>query len=198
MKNLLAGLLLIGFVPHSALAENWFVDPTHVDIVARWNHAGFSMQTLKFHEVEGNLTFEPGAPEAAHADFAILADSLDTGFPPLDAELRGTAFFDVATHPTIRFVSTSVEQTGEMTLVADGDLTMRGVTLPVRFDILVHDLGPHPVGEFFDYFAGDWLGMTATTTINRSEWGLDHLIPIGSDRVNITINVELKAGGFDN
>lgn len=196
MKSLLATASLVAALAVPASAETWYVDPTHTDVVAAWNHAGFSMQTLKFHEVEGSLEFVPGEVEAAQANFSILVDSVDTGLEILDTELKGEAFFNSAEYPTISFVSTSVEQTGEMTVTATGNLTMLGVTNPVSFEILVHNLGEHPLGQFFEYNQGEWLGMTATTSINRSEWGLGHLIPVGSDQIDITINVELKAGGF--
>jgi polyisoprenoid-binding protein YceI len=180
-----------------ALAETWYPDPTHTDVVITWNHAGFSMQTAKFHEVKGTLEFEPGNIAEAKADFSVVVSSVDTGVEALDKELIGEQFFDAATFPDIRFVSTSVEQTGDMTVRATGDLTVKNVTKPATFEITVHNIGPHPLGEFFDYNKGEWLGMTATTTIKRSEFGVSYLIPIGSDEIEIQINTELRAGGWN-
>lgn len=177
-------------------AETWVPDPTHTDVVITWNHAGFSMQTAKFHEVEGTLEFEAGNVADAKADFSVMVSSVDSGVEMLDTELVGAQFFDAENYPAIRFVSTSVEQTGDMTVRATGDLTIKDVTKPATFDITIHNMGEHPVGQLFDYYKGEWLGMTATTTINRSEFGVAAFIPVGSDEIDIQINTEMRAGGF--
>lgn len=180
-----------------AFAETWYPDGTHTDVVITWNHAGFSMQTAKFHEVKGTLEFEPGKIAEAKADFSVVIASVDTGVELLDKELVGPQFFDTANYPDIRFVSTSVEQTGDMTVRATGDLTIKDVTKPATFDIVVHNMGPHPLADFFDYNKGEWLGMTATTTIKRSEFGVSTFIPVGSDEIDIQINTEMRAGGWN-
>ena len=148
------------------------------------------------NEVEGSLTFEPGNISAAKADFSVVVSSVDSGVEMLDTELAGPQFFDAENYPNIRFVSTSVEQIGDMTVRATGELTIKDVTKPAVFDIVVHAMGEHPVGQFFDYYKGEWLGMTATTTIKRSEFGVAAFIPVGSDEIEIEINTEMKAGGF--
>lgn len=192
-----AAALAVSSAATPLLAETWYPDPTHTDVVITWNHAGFSMQTAKFHAVEGTLEFEPGKAAEAKADFSVVVDSVDTGVEALDKELIGPNFFDAATYPVFRFVSTSVEQTGDMTVRATGDLTIKDVTKPATFEITVHNIGTHPLGDFFDYNKGEWLGMTATTRIKRSEFGVDTFIPVGSDEIDIVINTELRAGGWN-
>lgn len=181
----------------TAYAESWVPDPDHTEVLVEWNHAGFSMQTAKFEKVEGALEFTPGDVANASADFSVIVSSITTGVEQFDADLMSPNFFDAETYPTIRFVSTSVEQTGDMTVRATGDLTIKDVTKPATFDITVHQMGEHPVGQFFDYYKGEWLGMTATTSINRSEFGVDAFIPVGSDQIDITINTEMRAGGWE-
>ncbi|MEO1537695.1 MAG: YceI family protein [Pseudomonadota bacterium] len=195
MKSLLLATTAAIFAVSSVHAESWVPDATHTEVLIGWNHAGFSIQTAKFNEVEGALEFTSGDVAGASADFSVIVSSIDTGVPDFDGHLQSPDFFDAATYPTIRFVSTSVEQTGDMTVKAMGDLTIKDVTKPATFDITVHQLGEHPVGQFFDFYKGEWLGMTATATIKRSEWGIDGFIPVGSDEIEITINTELKAGG---
>jgi polyisoprenoid-binding protein YceI len=196
MKHLIFATAFTALTTAGAQAETWYPDNTHTDVVITWNHAGFSMQTAKFHEVEGTLEFSEGDIANAKADFSVIVDSVDTGVADLDKEFKGPAFFDSETYPEIRFVSTSVEQTGDMTVKATGDLTIKDVTKPVTFDITVHNMGKHPLGDIFDYNKGEWLGMTATTTIMRSEFGVDTFIPVGSDEISIQINTELRAGGW--
>jgi polyisoprenoid-binding protein YceI len=196
MKSLAFAAALALTAP-MAFAETWVPDPGHTRVTTTWNHAGFSMQAAQFQKVEGSLEFEAGDIAGAKADFSVMVDSVVTGIDALDTELKGPGFLDAANHPAIRFVSTSVEQTGDMTVKATGDFTMKGVTMPVTFDITVHSMGEHPVGQFFDYYKGEWLGLTATTTIKRSEFGVEAFIPVGSDEIQIEISSEMRAGGWN-
>lgn len=197
MKSIAFTTALALSLPGITLAETWYPDPGHTQVLAAWNHAGFSIQAAEFHEFEGTLDFTPGDVVGAKADFVVKAASVDTGLENFDTELAGPGFLDAATHPDIRFVSTSVTQTGDMSVEATGDLTLKGVTKPATFEITVHAMGPHPVGQFFDYYKGEWLGMTARTTIKRSEFGVDQFIPVGSDEITIEINSEMRAGGWN-
>lgn len=197
MKPLLLTTALAALATTAAQAESWVPDPTHTEVLIGWNHAGFSFQTAKFAEVDGTLDFTPGDVAGASADFSVMVASVDSGVADLDAHLQSADFFDAENYPTIRFVSTSVEQTGDMTVTATGDLTVKEVTAPATFEITVHQMGEHPAGAFYDYYKGEWLGLTATATINRSEFGVDAFIPVGSDEITITINSEMRAGGWD-
>lgn len=181
------------FAATLASANTWVVDPTHTEVRAYYNHAGFSEQSIEFQEFNGSLIFVPGDVENAKAEFSIPVSSVDSGVEMFDGHLQGENLFDAANHPEISFVSTSVEQTGEMTARVTGDLTLKGQTGEAVFDVTVHAIGEHPVGPFFDFYKGEWLGFTAETTIKRSEWGLDYLIPVGSDEVRIAISTEMKA-----
>ncbi len=194
MKSFLLTTALAALAATAAHAETWVPDPAHTEVVIGWNHAGFSFQTAKFGEATGSLDFTPGDVAGASADFTVSVASIDSGVPDLDAHLQSADFFDVENYPTIRFVSTSVEQTGDMTVTATGDLTVKDLTAPATFEITVHQMGEHPVGAFYDFYKGEWLGLTATATIKRSDFGVDALIPVGSDEVTITINSEMKAG----
>ncbi|MCG6882535.1 MAG: YceI family protein [Silicimonas sp.] len=179
------------------VAATWKPDPDHTEVVIAWKHAGLSFQTAKFSLVDGALDFTNGDVGSARADFSVIVDSLDAGVAQFTSDLKSADFFDAEAYPAIRFLSTSVEQTGEMSVRATGDLTVKDVTGPVTFDITVHGLGAHPLGQFAARYSGDWLGMTATATISRSAFGIGTFVPIGSDEVSITINTEMRAGGFE-
>ena len=197
MKTLLTSLALAGLAAApAAQAEIWQIDPGHTEVVASWNHVGFSDQSLKFHEAEGQLDFTPGDPEGASAEFSILVDSVDTGVEMLDTELTGETFFNAAEYPRVTFVSREVEQTGDMTLRVTGDLTVKDITAPATFEVTVNAIGDHPLAEFFDVYQGEFLGLTATATVSRSEFGLGALGMAASDEIEIVINTEMKAGGF--
>lgn len=177
----------------AAHAASWQADPGHTEVRVYYNHAGFSEQSIEFGEFTGTLHYSDGDVAGAKADFAIPVASVVTGVEMFDNDLRGGTFFDVETYPEIRFVSTAVEQTGESSAKVTGDLTIKDVTKPATFDVTLHNIGPHPVGQVFDFYKGTWLGITAVSEINRSEWNMGAFVPIGSDKVRIVINAELKA-----
>ena len=180
-------------LPAAAFADAFAFDPAHTEVRIYWTHAGFSEQSAEFHAIDGGVTFTPDALTATRADVTVKVDSIDTGFEALDTHLKSGDFFDAETYPEIRFVSTGVEQTGERTAKMTGDLTLRGVTKPVTLDVTVVNYGEHPVGAFYDYFKGQWLGARAETVINRSDWGIDMFIPVASDEIRVVISTEMKA-----
>ncbi|SFT44420.1 YceI family protein [Sedimentitalea nanhaiensis] len=173
-------------------AETWKIDPDHTEVRAYWDHAGFSEQSLEFTEVDGSLQFSLDSVSESHAFFTIPVKSMATGVERFNHDLWSSTFFDVETYPTISFNSTSFRQVGPMKVQVTGDLTIKDVTKEATFDVIVHNVGEHPVGRFFSQFQGNWLGVTAVTTIRRSEWGMGAFVPIGSDEIRIEINSELR------
>lgn len=98
--------------------------------------------------------------------------------------MKNADFFDVENHPEMTFKSTAVEVTGEDTANITGDLTILGVSKPVTLAVKHNKSGEHPFnGKFMS-------GFSATTTINRSEWGMNYGLPAVGDAVEIRIEVE--------
>jgi polyisoprenoid-binding protein YceI len=106
----------------------------------------------------------------------IDVNTVDTGSDQRDGHLRSPDFFDVANFPAMTFVSTGVEVTGENSGVITGDLTIRGVTRPVKLETSY-------LGIVKDPWGNQKLAFEASTRINREDWGL-------------TWNVGLEAGGW--
>ncbi len=190
MRNLIAAALIAAAPAASALT--WTPDQSHTEVRVYWNHSGFSEQSLDFFSVAGAMEFTPGDLSTVAADFTVMIDSLLTGDDRFDADLKSPNFFDVAVFPEARFVSTSVEQVGDMAVRVTGDLTIKDVTQEITWDVDVLALGEHPVGQFLELYQGEWLGIQAETTIKRSDFGIAAFIPVGSDEVRIVINSELK------
>ena len=94
---------------------------------------------------------------------------------------------------TITFVSTDVEQTGDKTAKVTGDLTIKGITKPLTLDVEVVHLGEHPVGQYIDYYKGQWLGIRATGKLTRSEWDVGYGAPLTSDEITLEISSEMQA-----
>ena len=140
-------------------AGTWTVDPTHAEVGFVARHLMVAKVRGRFTEVSG--TVEVGETLAETSVRAVAsAASVSTNQADRDGHLRSADFFDVETYPELTFVSTSVSSDSMI-----GDLTIKGVTRSVTFDL-----------EFDGVQADPWgntkAGFTATTAINRSDWGL--------------------------
>jgi polyisoprenoid-binding protein YceI len=153
----------------------WRTDPAHTDIQFSAKHMMVTTVRGKFAEVDGSLTLDETDPTASAGAFTVRAASLSTGNEQRDGHLRSGDFFDAETHPEITFVSTAVTPKQGNDYAVTGDLTIRGTTRPVAFD--VEFLG------LYQGFEGRRAGFHATTRLNREDWGL-------------TWNVTLETGGW--
>ncbi|WP_438353331.1 YceI family protein [Microbacterium sp. CJ88] len=166
----------------------WVLDPSHSEV-------GFSVRHMMISKVRGSFGIKEAilvAPEnpleatlTAHVD----ATSLDTKDEGRDQHLRSADFFDVETFPTIDFVSTGVRvENGDM--LVDGDLTIRGTTKPVTFDVDFGGFGSDPWGNYK-------AGATAKTVINREDFGLtwNAALETGGVLVGKDVTIELDLQG---
>lgn len=174
----------------AALAATYKTDQGHTEVRFSWSHAGVSMQSGEFTEAEGTLELDAENPEASSLTVTIKADSVSTGFGPLDDHLSSADFLEVATYPEITFVSTGIEKTGDKTAKVTGDLTIHGTTQSVVLDTTMTHLGPHPLGGALEYYQGEWAAFEATTTIDHQAFGVGGF---STGPITIQIVSELKA-----
>ncbi len=145
--------------------------------------------------MSGTVEYDGKDVASVRADVTIDVTKINTGNERRDNDLRNADFFDVARYPTITFRSTRVQPGGAGRFGLVGDLTLHGVTKAVTLDVE----GPSPTVK--DQKGGLKIGATATTKINRREFGLNYnnLIeagPVVGDEVTVTIDLELnKAAG---
>ena len=189
----LIGALALG---GAAAAETYELDPGHTEVIFAWNHAGLTTQRGEWTGISGSVDFDPADVAATTINVEIDAASIHTGVGALDDHLKSGDFFDAANNPTITFASTGAVQTGAETLRLTGDLTVKGQTVPVTLDVELTFMGAHPLGGFFDYYKGDWVGIEATGTVMRTALGVGLYAPGTSDAVDLTISAEMKAGGW--
>ncbi|MEO0980483.1 MAG: YceI family protein [Pseudomonadota bacterium] len=190
MRTLVTVALMSLFtVPALAETRTYKTDAGHTEVRFGWDHAGVSRQHGEFDRAEGILAIDPADPASATLEVTIDAASVSTGVGPLDDHLKNADFLVVEEHPTIRFVSTSVTPTGDTTADVAGEVTLRGVTVPVTLQVELIHQGPHPVAKFIDYYKGDWLGFHATTEIDTAPFGF--ALPVGP--LSIDISTEMRA-----
>lgn len=176
-----------------AVANSYVFDQGHTEVMASWNHLGLSTQTLEFTKVDGTVTFDAENVAASAVNVTIDATSVHTGFATFDDHIQAADFFDTANHPTITFVSTSVEKTGERTGRVTGDLTIKGITKPAVLDVEFIFAGEHPLSQFVEFYKGaQYASFRATGTVKRSDYAVDKFAPAVSDEVQIVINTEMR------
>ena len=169
--------------PKSAPAGAYQVETHHTQIIFAIPHLGITDYYGRFEKMSGTLNFNPGAPEKSSVSVSVDTSSANVMSSEVVGQLVGPAVFDPAKFPTATFKSTSVARTGPTTGKMTGDLTLHGVTKPVTFDVTFNGGLQAPVGNAYD------LGFHATTTIKRSDFGLDKMIwnSFVGDEVKLTI-----------
>lgn len=167
--------------PALVQAGTYAVDAGHTLVTFRVNHLGFSMYHGQFGNPSGSLVIDPKKPTEAKVDISFPIDSVSTTSEALDKHLKGSDFFDAAKFPAGRFTSTAVKVSGQ-TATITGNLTLKGVTRPVTLQARFVGAGPSPMGGKLN------IGFSATTTVKRSDFGINYGIPMVSDNVDLTID----------
>ena len=168
-------------------AGTWVLDPAHSEVT-------FSVRHMMISKVRGTFGMKsatlvaPENPLDAKVTASVDVASVDTKDEGRDTHLRSADFFDAENHPTMEFVSTGARiEDGDF--LVDGDLTIRGTTKPVTFAL---DFGGFGVDPWGNYKAG----ASATTTINREDFGLTWNAALETGGVlvgkDITINLDLQ------
>ena len=125
----------------------------------------------------------------SQVEVTIPVSSIDTFSPELNSKMGDEGFFDTANHPEIHFVSTSIEQHDEISASMTGDMTIKGKTMPVTFDVSFNGIVMHP------YYSLNNAGFTATATISSRAFGVNSLPDwMVSDEVDIRIELEAFEG----
>jgi len=179
-------MIAIGMLSGFARAETqtFVMDPDHTSVVFSWNHFGFSNPTADFSHVTGNIVLDDKHIARSKVDVTIPIDSVDTHVGKLTDEFKGKDYFDQATYPEATFHSTKIVSEGANKYRVYGDLKIKDVTKPVILNAVLNKKGQHPMEK------KEAVGFNATTTIKRSEFGLDKYVPMVSDAVVVTISTE--------
>ena len=169
------------------LAGTWDIDASHSDVSFSVRHMMVSKVRGRFGAFSGEIvTGETLADSTVTA--TIDATSIDTNNEQRDGHIRSADFFDVEAHPQWTFRSTGVRTDGG-DVVVDGELTLKGVTRPVSLELEVNGFGK-------DAWGGTRAGFSASTTIDRNDYGVDIKMPLDgggvvvSDKVQINLEIE--------
>lgn len=159
------------------------VDAAHSGAFFEVGHlGGVSRFSARFNDIAGDFVLD--TPEKSKVNVTIKTDSIDSNVEALDKHLKSPDFFNAVQFPTMTFSSTAVklDPNGAGTLA--GNLTLRGVTKPVTFQLKQIGAGKGMKGE-------QRVGYVATSTIKRTDFGMSYGVPgAATDEVDLRINIE--------
>lgn len=173
--------------PTLAPTGTYVTDEHHTGLTFRVSHFGLSNYTARLTDVEATLEWNAEDPAASSLTATIDPASVDTdyeGDSDFDGEIE-RSLLGAGENPEITFTSTGIEITGQTTGRVTGDLAFHGTTLPVVLDVTFN--GAFEEGPVLER---PQLGFSATTTIDRTLFGSDHLVPNVGAEVEILIQAE--------
>jgi polyisoprenoid-binding protein YceI len=175
------------------VAGTWTIDPVHSDVSFTVRHMMVSKVRGRFSRFEGQLVTAEN-PLDSSVTASIDLSSIDTNHPQRDAHIRSSDFFEVDAHPKMTYRSTSIRPHGDGRFVVEGELSLRGITRSVPLTLEFNGFGPDP-------FGGTRAGFSATTELNRRDFGIDITMPLDGggvvvgDRVTVTLEIEAILDG---
>jgi polyisoprenoid-binding protein YceI len=155
----------------------WNLDPAHSRAEFKVKHMMISNVKGGFSGLSGTLVENTDNPSLSSVDASINISTVSTADEQRDTHLKSADFFHAEQFPTMTFKSTKVEKKGDEEYAVTGDLTLHGVTKSVTFAVE----GPSQPGK--DPWGNTRIGLSATTKINRKDFGL-------------TWNAALETGGI--
>ena len=192
LVKLASAVLLVGaFCVCSAFpATSYEIDPNHSSISFAVKHMLINTVRGRFKEFAGQIQLEEDDLTKSSVDVTIQAETIDTGFPRRDDDLRGPGFLEVTKFPKITFVSSRVEKQSQ-NYVLVGILTMHGVPKEVDIPFTYN-------GKMVDSAGRVRIGMEGSLAINRRDWGityskmLDSGGLVAANEVQIQLDIEAK------
>jgi polyisoprenoid-binding protein YceI len=172
-------------VSAAAQAGTWKIDPNHSSAQFAVRHMGVSTVRGAFTKVSGSANYDPSDPGKTSLEATIEANSVDTRVEMRDKDLRSPNFLDVQKYPAITFKSKQAKASGDGKLQITGDLTIHGVTKEVVLDL------DGPSAPIKDPMGNQRIGASATTKINRKDFGVNGAPAMVGDDISITIDAEL-------
>jgi polyisoprenoid-binding protein YceI len=168
-------------------AGTFSIDPTH-------SRVGFMVRHLMVSKVRGSFTDVSGEivvgedPLQSSVTATMQALSITTGVEQRDGHLRTGDFLEVEKYPTLEFKSTGVTKIDGNEFTLSGDLTIKGITKPIELKVEFEGATRSPYGK-------DVFGFSATTEIDREDWGITYNMALETGGVMVSKNVKIEIEG---
>ena len=188
-STLMVATALTTGMMNSAVAASvaYTIDPTHTATVFNWSHFGFSSPSANFNNIQGTINYDQRQPSKSTVEVTIPVASVNTNVKALDDEFQKADWFNAEKYPNITFKSTRVVSPNGKNFKIYGDLTVKGITKPVVLTATMNKQGAHPMTKL------PTVGFNATTSFNRSEFGIGNYAPNVSDKITVNITTEASA-----
>ena len=176
--------------PEVTATTTWNIDPVHSHVEFKVRHMMISNVKGQFKGVTGTLKLDRSDLTKSGVEMSIDAATINTGDAQRDAHLKSADFFDVEKFPTLTFKSNRVSKNKDGVLTVAGDLTIHGVTRNVVLEV------EGPSAQMKDPWGNTRIGLSATTRINRKDFGLtwNAALETGGilvgDEVTITLDIQ--------
>ncbi len=189
MKKVLLLAVLVFNTNLFAEIQTWQIDPAHTAAQFSVRHLGISTVRGTFEKTSGTVAYDPADPSKTAIDASIDGASVNTRIQMRDNDLRSPNFFDVAKFPTITFKSKKVESAGQGKLHVTGDLTIHGVTKETVLEV------DGPSAPITDPYGNSRMGASASTRINRKDFGVNGAGTAVGDEIEIVLDIEMTRPG---
>lgn len=150
----------------SSVTGTYTIDPSHSQIGFGARHAMVTKVRGQFKEFSGTGFFDAETPANSNLQVTIQAKSIDTNNADRDGHLRGNDFFSMDEFPLITFASTAFSKADAETYSVTGDLTIKGVSKSITFNL-------DYTGSAVDPYGNARVGFEGKVTINRKDWGIN-------------------------
>lgn len=182
----LPGVLLATLTPGAFLfaADQYKIDSDHTLVAFEVDHFGFSSSLGWVGGISGSISYDAEDLSNSSVKVSLLTGSIVTNNDQRDAWIKSAKVLNAAAQPVMSFRSSSIGVSSGTISKITGDLSMNGVSLPVELAVTFNGAAPHPISK------KDTIGFSATTVINRSDWGVDAFVGQIGDEVVIRIELE--------
>ena len=188
LKILSLSALLAAMAFNAQAAEELYtIEPAHTYPSFEVSHRGISYWRGKFNKTSGKIWLDR-ANRTGRLAIAIDTASVNFGFAPMDANARSEEWFAVEKYPTANYVSDTITFKDDVPVSVDGRLTLRGVTVPVKLEIVEFHCMEHR------FFKREVCGADVRADFDRRDFGMVTDVIAGNGKVRLQIQVEALKG----
>jgi polyisoprenoid-binding protein YceI len=169
----------------SLFCADYLIDTkdAHAFIQFKISHLGYSWILGRFNHFSGHFSYDEDDPASSRIEVVVQTASIDTNHAERDRHLRGGKFLDVERYPEARFVGTSYTTQADGRALLSGNLTLRGITRPIRISIT-------PIGAGMDPWGGYRRGFEGKTRLRLKDFGIDYDLGPSATEVELELVVE--------
>ncbi|MGQ7247963.1 YceI family protein [Halomonas sp. V046] len=182
------GTALLACSSAQAETRSYRIDPDHFSVSFSVAHVGYADVIGLFLDAKGSFEYDEATQALASGRVEIAADSVFTNHEERDDHVRGADFLDAGDHPTLTFVADELSPDGPAQGTLTGQLSLRGETHPVTLAVTLNKADRYPFGH-----EQHTLGVSATTELKRSDWGMDYAVDNGLVGDSVAVRLEFEA-----